>query len=87
MGCCNTLHKIRGATLNGIANDNNLSGNTYALYNMTGALQNGTCNWYGTIVPATILTKIFGLVNSSPYLTNGTDFNAAPGFQPVSGIV
>ncbi|MBK7160906.1 MAG: hypothetical protein IPH77_20775 [Ignavibacteria bacterium] len=50
--------KDPGATLNGIANDNNLSGNTYALYNMTGALQNGTCNWYGAgICTATILTK------------------------------
>ncbi|MBK7160907.1 MAG: hypothetical protein IPH77_20780 [Ignavibacteria bacterium] len=29
--------------------------------------------------------KYSGLVNSSPYLTNGTDFNAAPGFQPVPG--
>jgi hypothetical protein len=79
------FYKDPGATLNGVANDNNLSGNTFALYNQSGVLQNGTCNWYGTIVPATILTKISGLVNSSPYLTNGTDFNAAPGFQPVPG--
>jgi len=79
------FYKDAGATLNGIANDNNLSGNTFALYNLSGVTQNATCNWFGTIVPATILTKISGTVNSSPYLTNGTDFNAAPGFQPVPG--
>jgi hypothetical protein len=79
------FYKDAGATLNGTVNDNDLSNNTNALNNLTGVIQNATCNWYGTIVPATISSKISGTVNSSPYLTNGTDFNAAPGFQPVPG--
>ncbi|MBL8007390.1 MAG: right-handed parallel beta-helix repeat-containing protein, partial [Ignavibacteria bacterium] len=78
------FYKQSGATLNGIANDNDLSGNTYALYDFTGVMQNGTCNWFGTTDQFVIASKISGAVDYSPYLTNGTDNDlGASGFQPV----
>ncbi len=41
------FYKDAGATLNGTANDNDLSGNTFALYDLTGVTQSGSCNWFG----------------------------------------
>jgi hypothetical protein len=40
-------------------------------------------NWWGSNVPATVATKISGLVDYTPLLDSGTDTNGtAPGFQP-----
>lgn len=42
-----------------------------------------TCNWWGTTVcPA---DEVSGDVTVYPFITNGTDDNVAPGFQPVAG--
>jgi len=80
------FYKDAGATLNGIANYNDLSGNTFALYDMTGVMQDGTCNWFGSPVGYFIAPKVFGSVNYSPWSTNGTDNDGATiGFQPVPG--
>ena len=67
--------RIPGTTLNGVTNDNNLSNILHCTINLV-YYKNGTCNWYGTIVPATI-QKISGF-GRIPHLifTNGTDFNA-----------
>ena len=80
------FYKDAGATLNGVVNDNDLSSNTYALYDLTGVTQNASCNWFGSSDQFVISTKVFGPVSYSPYLVNGTD-NDAPtaGFQPVPG--
>ena len=80
------FYKDAGATLNGVVNDNDLSSNTYALYDLTGVTQNASCNWFGSSDQFVISTKVFGAVSYSPYLVNGTD-NDAPtaGFQPVPG--
>jgi hypothetical protein len=78
------FYKDAGATLNGIANENELSNNTYSIFNQTGVIQNATCNWFGTTDPPTIAAGISGVVNYAPYLTNGTDSDAPTmGFQPV----
>jgi len=78
------FYKDAGATLNGVANDNDLSGNTYALFNQTGVSQNATCNWFGTTESPNIASAISGVVTFAPFLTNGTDDNpGVPGFQPV----
>ncbi|HMQ70244.1 MAG TPA: hypothetical protein PKC58_14790, partial [Ignavibacteria bacterium] len=78
------FYKESGATLNGVANENELSNNTYFIYNQTGVIQNATCNWFGTTDPPTIAAGISGVVNYAPYLTNGTDSDAPTmGFQPV----
>jgi hypothetical protein len=51
----------------------------------TGTL-NAECNWLGTANGALIAAKVFGPVNFTPWLTNGTDDDAlTPGFQPVDG--
>ncbi|HMR39553.1 MAG TPA: hypothetical protein PKA90_03905, partial [Ignavibacteria bacterium] len=80
------FYKDAGATLNGIVNDNDLSGNTYSVYDLTGVTQNATCNWFGTTDVPTILTGISGAVHFIPFGTDGTDNDlVAPGFQPVPG--
>ncbi len=78
------FYKDAGATLNGIVNENDLSGNVNSLYDQTGVLQNATCNWFGTTDLPTIMSGITGAVNYAPYLTNGTDNDLVTiGFQPV----
>ena len=54
-----------------------------AIINNTPVTTNATCNWYGTTNGAAIAAKMQGSVNYSPFLNNGTDNNAAIGFQPV----
>ena len=47
---------------------------------------NGTCNWYGSLVPATVAALMNGPVVYSPWLSNGTDIApGTTGFQPVPG--
>ncbi|MDZ4713708.1 MAG: right-handed parallel beta-helix repeat-containing protein [bacterium] len=52
---------------------------------LAATIQSATCNWYGTTNGSIVTSKISGAVVYVPYLTNGTDFNAAPGFQPIPG--
>jgi hypothetical protein len=78
------FYKDAGATLNGVVNDNDLSGNIYSLYNQTGVIQNATCNWFGTTDNTSIVAGISGIVNYAPFLINGSDNDGATkGFQPV----
>ncbi|MBK9660293.1 MAG: hypothetical protein IPO68_10445 [Chitinophagaceae bacterium] len=42
----------------------------------------GTCNWFGTTVPATVAAQLSASVNHVPYLTSGVDISpAVSGFQ------
>ncbi|MBK7375304.1 MAG: hypothetical protein IPJ02_07055 [Chitinophagaceae bacterium] len=67
----------------GNINTNDLSGNTgKAINNLAAATLAATCNWYGSIVAATVAAKINGNVTYVPYLTNGTDQQpGTDGFQ------
>lgn len=38
-------------------------------------------NWWGTAVPGDVSNLLYGTIDFTPFLTNGTDANAAPGFQ------
>jgi len=69
----------------GAINSNDLSGNTgYAIKNLSTPTLAATCNWFGSIVPATVAAKISGNVTYIPYLSSGADLGADPsnGFQP-----
>jgi len=73
-------------TANGTSaiNTNDLSGNGGKSINNQSAttLANASCNWYGSLTPAVVVTKVSGPVTYSPYLTNGTDADASTnGFQ------
>lgn len=73
-----------GVTVN--IDNNSFAGDSISINNgNVGASVNATCNWYGTAAAQTILTKVSS--NSAqvfPYLTNGTDTDAATGFQPTA---
>lgn len=66
-------------------NNNNFAGNSdYGIYHSgTGSL-NGTCNWYGTAVPAEVVTKISGDVDFFPFLTSAS--GPCDGMGPVVDI-
>ncbi len=44
-----------------------------------------TCNWWGTADAAVIVPRLSGIVTFAPWLVNGADTSADPGFQPVQG--
>ena len=48
---------------------------------------NATCNWYGSAAAQNFINKISlaADIDIIPWLTNGTDNDAATGFQPVTG--
>ncbi|MBU3678814.1 MAG: T9SS type A sorting domain-containing protein [Candidatus Kapabacteria bacterium] len=78
-----------GNTANGVgktlkANNNSITGSTVAVlnYNANGGTVDAECNWYGTKKAHVIAASLLGTVDYSPYLTSGTDGNAAVGFQP-----
>ena len=49
-----------------------------------GGTINATCNWYGSADVNIVASKVTAGVTFSPWLANGTDDNAAIGFQPVA---
>ncbi len=60
-----------------------LNGNvTSKLANNGGGTLTATCNWWGSIVPATVAAGISGVVTYIPWLTSGVDASVAVGFQP-----
>lgn len=61
--------------------NNSLTG-TLAIKNNENVNVDAACNWYGSIIPATVASKISGLVNYQPFTNSGTDASADPGFQP-----
>jgi len=66
-----TSNKIVANSLSGIENEG------------TGTLA-ATCNWWGTSNAATIAGAVSGIVTYAPYLGDGTDGSADPGFQPAA---
>ncbi|MBS4064108.1 MAG: T9SS type A sorting domain-containing protein [Chitinophagaceae bacterium] len=76
---------ITGATVT--VNNNHFSNDSMSVDNGTvGQDINANCNWYGSAAAQDIINKIS--LNSAdvvPWLTNGTDNDAAIGFQPVPG--
>jgi hypothetical protein len=59
--------------------------NKYTVKNFSTLSFTATCNWHGTADGAIIAPKISGNVSYAPWLVNGFDNNAGPGFQPVPG--
>jgi hypothetical protein len=69
------------------ANNNSITGNSLfgISNNDPDDTFNASCNWFGTDVYSTILTKVNGLVNFMPYLVTGDEEpgeETTPGFQP-----
>ncbi|MCX6243103.1 MAG: T9SS type A sorting domain-containing protein [Bacteroidetes bacterium] len=63
-------------------NNNSFTNVTYGIVNVMPATINGTCNWYGSAIPATVSAMILGNVNYTPWLIGGTDASSAIGFLP-----
>lgn len=89
----NTVNGIKVAALSagtiGPINSNDLSGNgTWAIDNLSAAIGNATCNWYGMSDVIGVTAEVNGLVTYDPWLVDGTDYaipTPLPGFQPVPG--
>ena len=76
---------IVGNSYNTVLSENSILGTgQYAIEN-TASLAVATCNWYGTSDQYAVAAKMNGNINFSPWLVNGTDNDAAIGFQPVPG--
>jgi hypothetical protein len=67
------------ATHNSITPNGNI---TSKLANNGGGTLTATCNWWGSIVPATVASFISGTVTYIPWLSSGVDASVAVGFQP-----
>jgi ELWxxDGT repeat protein len=76
---------ITGATVT--VNDNHFSNDSMSVDNGTVSQDiNANCNWYGSAAVQNIINKIsLNTADAIPWLTNGTDNDAATGFQPVPG--
>ena len=75
------------------AGDVTLSNNSFTNYtegnvrntDATATTITATCNWWGSAVTATVNAAASSATTSSPWLSSGTDTDAAIGFQPASG--
>ncbi len=68
-------------------NNNSITGNLLYGIKADGSLGPtiaATCNWWGSTVAADVLAEITGNVDPVPWLIDGTDGNAAIGFQPTA---
>jgi hypothetical protein len=74
-----------GITVN--VNYNSFTGDSISINNgATSNEINASCNWYGSSADQNFINKIsLETVNPVPWLTNGTDGDAATGFQPTGG--
>jgi ELWxxDGT repeat protein len=73
-----------GATVN--VNDNSFTGDSMSInHSNVGEVVNATCNWFGSAAAQNFISKLPLSANLDilPWLTNGTDNDAATGFQPV----
>ncbi len=66
-------------------NNNSFTGDSISINNGTvGQSVNASCNWYGSASAQNFINKLtLSTVDIVPWLTNGTDNDAATGFQPV----
>ncbi|HEX4958165.1 MAG TPA: DUF1565 domain-containing protein, partial [Lacibacter sp.] len=67
--------------------NNSFTGDSMSIDNgTTSKFVLSTCNWYGSAAAQDFISKLsLATVEVIPWLTNGTDNDAATGFQPVSG--
>ena len=74
-------------TVTMLANQNSITDiDSFAVENGGSSVTiDASCNWYGTADSASIDALMYGTVTYSPWLTNGSDNDAAMGFQPVPG--
>ncbi len=74
-----------GAIVN--INNNSFTADSISINNGTiGESVNANCNWYGSAAVQDFINKIsLSSVDVAQWLTNGTDNDAATGFQPVAG--
>ncbi|NVO21626.1 MAG: hypothetical protein HXX13_18135, partial [Bacteroidetes bacterium] len=73
-------HEAVTTTVN---NNSLLSTTGYGINNLASTTVDGTCNWFGSTVPAAVGSKINGPVNYIPWLSSGIDADlVANGFQP-----
>lgn len=73
-----------GATVN--VNNNSFTGDSISInHSNVGEVVNASCNWYGSAAVQDFISKLALDANLDiiPWLTNGTDTDAATGFQPV----
>ncbi|QNA44567.1 ELWxxDGT repeat protein [Lacibacter sediminis] len=72
-----------GATVN--VNNNSFTGDSMSInHSNVGEVVNASCNWYGSAAAQEFINKLsLPTVDIAPWLTNGTDNDAATGFQPV----
>ncbi len=72
---------VIGSGINAIENSFvNVTGKAFS-FGGTGTM-NGSRNWYGSSVAATVAGLISGLVDYTPYLNLATDTSGSTGFQP-----
>lgn len=76
--------KVNASPTNVTVSENELSYGfaNKTLINRTSATVTATCNWFGSIYPATIAGLLDGDVNVESFLTDGTDTSPDIGFQP-----
>ena len=81
------IYSAGSGVVNCDINENSITkSTTNSIHNYGTDSVDATCNWYGVINSVAIGSKITGLVDYVPFLTNGTDDSlAAAGFQPVPG--
>ncbi len=75
------------ASQNNSANYNSFTGGAQAIVNAHTANFNATCNWFGTDQAALIALQLNGSISFNPFLTDGTDTDVAPGFQPTTSCI
>jgi ELWxxDGT repeat protein len=75
-----------GASVN--INNNSFTGDSISINNGTsGESINANCNWYGFTASHQVAAKVTeATVNNAPWLTNGTDIDAATGFQSIANV-
>ncbi len=73
------------------ANNNSITGNAPGVAFGAGPLSAGTlvnnfeCNYWGAVSAPAVASAVGAAVDYTPWTSNPTDNNAAPGFQPVGG--
>jgi ELWxxDGT repeat protein len=88
-----TFNNAQTGQFGGLLNNTNINYNSFTADSIS--INNGTtsqtinanCNWYGSAGSQNVLAKITpATVNHIPWLTDGTDADAATGFQPLPNV-
>jgi hypothetical protein len=65
--------------------ENSFTNINFGVANAMAPIVDATCNWYGSTISATVVSKNIGNISYTPYLINGLDNSPATGFQPLPG--